>query len=288
MRTLHLRCGDDLRDRLSAAGWDGDYQSFVDPLWQGPAWVDGDHLGLLMRRARFVAAEYGADCADAYQRLSMEYAALENAHLYDRIVLWCEHDVYDQIALIRILHAFAHPDFHGRIFTIPADGVRHFGAMETAELAALHGTEEAVDAARIAAGSACWQAFSAFENPQALRDACQQTWPWPHLDAALARLQEEFPSPADGLARSERGVLQALTDGPRTLPDMMRVLHTIDPVFSISDLALLAVLRRMENTLLHRDGATWRLTQVGETTVAGTTRVSPTPRWIGGCSTRFS
>ncbi len=262
------------------------YQSFVDPLWHGPAWDDGDRAGLLMRRARFVAMEYETGCADVYKRLAAEYAALDNAHHYDRIVLWCEHDVYDQIALIRLLHAFVHPVFHGRIWAVPADGVQHFGAMDIPALAALRGAEECIDAARIAAGSACWQTFSTFEDPRALRDASAHPWPWPHLNAALMRLLEERPALPDHLARSERTALQVMADGANTLGGIMRASHVLDPVFSISDLALHAALRRMEDALVQNENDTWTMTQQGLSVLSGSPYAAAAPRWIGG--TRFS
>lgn len=49
MKTLHLRCGDNSRDKLPEAGWKGDYQACVDPLWHGPAWDDGDLKGCIAR-----------------------------------------------------------------------------------------------------------------------------------------------------------------------------------------------------------------------------------------------
>ena len=45
-RVLHVRCGDDIRDKLVEAGIPGDYLSFADPAWLGPppafnAWLAG-------------------------------------------------------------------------------------------------------------------------------------------------------------------------------------------------------------------------------------------------------
>ena len=51
MTTAHLRCGDDLRERLPAAGWEGDYLAFADPVCQGPVGEDG-LMAYLGRRAR--------------------------------------------------------------------------------------------------------------------------------------------------------------------------------------------------------------------------------------------
>jgi hypothetical protein len=33
---LHIRCGDDIRDKLVEAGIEGDYLSVADPAWLGP------------------------------------------------------------------------------------------------------------------------------------------------------------------------------------------------------------------------------------------------------------
>jgi hypothetical protein len=33
---LHIRCGDDIRDKLIEAGIEGDYLSVADPAWLGP------------------------------------------------------------------------------------------------------------------------------------------------------------------------------------------------------------------------------------------------------------
>ena len=43
---LHIRCGDDIRDKLAEAGVEGDFLSFADPAWLGPppafnAWLAG-------------------------------------------------------------------------------------------------------------------------------------------------------------------------------------------------------------------------------------------------------
>ena len=36
MSAAHVRCGDDLRGTLPAAGFDGEYLAYVDPICQGP------------------------------------------------------------------------------------------------------------------------------------------------------------------------------------------------------------------------------------------------------------
>ena len=101
LHTLHIRCGDDIRDRLVEAGIEGDYLSFADPAWLGPppasnAWIAG-RAALIAERTGLSRQKIRADLGDAYWRLARAPAD------YWRIVLWGEHDLYDQAALVRVL-----------------------------------------------------------------------------------------------------------------------------------------------------------------------------------------
>jgi hypothetical protein len=103
--TLHIRCGSDIRLKLRQAGFQGAFLEVSDPLCQGPVPRDGD---LLAARAGFLVAAFGMKPADATARLAAEYAALAHAaEQADRIVLWFEHDSYDQLLLARVLASLA-------------------------------------------------------------------------------------------------------------------------------------------------------------------------------------
>ncbi len=287
MSTLNVRCGDDLREKLPQAGWDGGYFAFVDPLWHGPAWDDGDVMGFISRRARFVAAEYGEDVAQVRTRLGAEYAGLLALKRHERVVLWFEHDLYDQIALARVLAACA--GMEGKLFAVPADGVRHFGAMDVATLAALRGSETAVSTAQIEAGAAAWEAVSRFDDPTGMEALRREKLPWPHMAAALTRLLQELPWRGDGLALSERVAVRGVAEGAADLSALMRAAHAADPVLHITDLALRATVRRLSDgpgkLIAGADGA-WRLSERGAAVLAGAERHRTPPRWVGGTAVR--
>src|SRR5919202_1574308 len=92
MRTLHIRCGSDIRGMLRASGIAGDFLEFSDPVCQGPVPSGLDEAALLEVRANFVAGAYGLTPEAARRKLAAEAAGLEAAHTCDRIVLWFEHD----------------------------------------------------------------------------------------------------------------------------------------------------------------------------------------------------
>ena len=73
-RTLHIRCGDDIRDKLIATGIEGDYLFFADPAWLGPppasnAWIAG-RAALIAERTGLPRQKIRADLGDAYWRLA--------------------------------------------------------------------------------------------------------------------------------------------------------------------------------------------------------------------------
>ena len=73
-RTLHIRCGNDIRDKLAEAGFQGHYLSFADPAWLGPppqfnAWVAG-RAALVAERTGLPRQKVRDEMGDAYWRLA--------------------------------------------------------------------------------------------------------------------------------------------------------------------------------------------------------------------------
>lgn len=56
LRTLHVRCGTDIRNSLRQAGFAGDFLEYSDPVCDGPV---PDLPDLIETRARFLSRAYG-------------------------------------------------------------------------------------------------------------------------------------------------------------------------------------------------------------------------------------
>lgn len=281
MATAHIRCGDDLRARLQAAGWDGPYLPLTDPVCVGPVDEPGlmDYLG---QRARFIALHAGVDAQAARLRLGQEYAALHGLVRHERVLLWFEHDWWDQAALMRVLSLLAaQPALEGRLFRMPADGVRPFVALGDAELGALQPV--AVLPAAIEAGAEAWDAFAA-ADPTALDALSRRALPWPHLATGLRRHLMDLPWREDGLALTERQVLHAVQAGATTPAAALAAQHAADATFPVTDLILRDIHRRLSQgpRALLTPTEPWRLTERAAAVLAGTTRHRPAPRFQGG------
>ncbi|MDI3306157.1 MAG: DUF1835 domain-containing protein [Acetobacteraceae bacterium] len=286
MSLLHLRCGDDLRDRLPRAGIEGAYLCFSDPVCQGPALDDGDLADWLALRARFVARHADADPATVRQRLGQEYAALQVLHRHDAVWLWFEHDLWDQAALLRVLSLLAgRRGMDGRLWLLPADGVRSFPDLSDAELAALRPVP--LTLLQMEQAAEAWAGFTA-PDPRALDALSRRPLALPFLGAALRRHLRDLPWTTDGLAETERLALRAIRDGATDEAMVLRALRAADPVFHVTDRIVAEVIDRLRTgprRLIAR-ATPLALTERGEAVLAGRERHRPPPRFLAGVTIR--
>ncbi|MEA2384301.1 MAG: hypothetical protein QOH72_4272 [Solirubrobacteraceae bacterium] len=209
---LHVTNGDSAVPGIEGTGVGGDVLPWRDVLHEGPLPADVDDDELRAVRARFLS-ESGWGAAEAIEagmrardeRLAAALAADEP------VVLWFEHDLYDQLQLIQVLSAV---NGAPHVEAILPD--RFLGAMDSGELAALWPGRAPVARDQAALARFAWEAVRAPEpgGIEALLNT--HTAALPHLAPALRRLLEELPAVGDGLGRTERQALQAIAAGART------------------------------------------------------------------------
>ena len=299
--TVHIRCGDDIRDKLKEAGFQGHYLTFADPQWLGPppqfnAWVAG--------RAELIASRTGLSRQEVRDEVGESYWKLARApKVYRRLVLWFEHDLYDQAALARILASFATRKQLPRIELIEIDrhpGVGRFiglGQLSPAQLLKLWPKRTRVTARQIALGKRVWVALTA-PTPEplmaAIKDGLRDL---PFMKGALMRHLQELPWTGDGLSLTEREALRSLAKGPLSVAGMFRAVQARDPQPFMGDLFFWSVVRDLleaPNPPIAVSAATarlgWpkrvlRLTATGKALLAGKLDWQSTPpldRWVGG------
>jgi len=213
-RTLHVRCGSDLQRPLRDAGFAGAFHEFCDPYCQGPV-RDLPRSALIAEHAAFLTRAYGRTHGAARQRLTSEYALFDRIDEYDEIVLWFEHDVYDQLILAYPLKELPRTPkaklMLGRVERVPA--VQTFfglGQLAPEVLRLLHAQRTPVAPAQRALGARVWSALTS-PSPEALyRLASAATEPLPPMGPALLRHLQELPSTRNGLSRTERHSLDLL------------------------------------------------------------------------------
>jgi hypothetical protein len=223
---LHVHSGDCAAANLKAAGTAGLMTVWTDLLMQGPLRPQIGLEAYRRERAAWLSASTGGarTPATCLQLLERQDQALTAWAEHDETVLWVDACLYDQAILVRLLTWFgAFPAALARLRLICVGeypGVTPFhglGQLPTAALAQLLPGRQAVTPAMVALAQQAWEAMTT-GDPQALVALARgSTPPLPHLQAALGRWLEHFPSTHNGLCRLQQEVLEALdTDAELT------------------------------------------------------------------------
>jgi len=189
-----------------------------DVLHDGPApAVDGDAWHEV--RAGWLTDTYTAAFAETRASLAAFDRTITQPGRHDEIVLWFEHDLFDQLLLIRTLDllAAAHHCPVSMICIGEFPGVDRFvglGQLNADQLASLHPRRTPVRREQYAVAGDAWRAFRA-DDPHPLHAVMVRLDDaLPFLKDAIHRLFEEYPSTTNGLSRSAHAILRALESGP--------------------------------------------------------------------------
>jgi hypothetical protein len=233
---VHICNGDTTADSLSLADLPGEIRVWADALDQGPVLPvsDEEHWKL---RGEFWKARGGAGSADqiaAYDR------GFDEAARAEELILWFEHDLFDQLALIRLLARLSRRGLPAQLTIVSID--RHpevpnflgLGQLRPEQLAELWPRRTTLSRDAIDEAISAWIAVTA-PDPRALPFLAKRIKAMPFLAGALERQLEEFPDPTSGMSRTERQVLAAVARGEATAAAVMKATHAIDPRYPITD-----------------------------------------------------
>lgn len=221
MSTLHITNGDSAADTLRLFV-DGDVIATADVLHEGPApavpldeWYDV--------RARFLADSFAPDARAVRARLRATDERIAGTN--GPVVLWFEHDLFDQLQLIRTLDLLRTHNPASRTGALPVSlicidrfpGVERFvglGQLTADQLRTLVGAEVPVTSAQFELATRAWTAFRAADPTGLAHLVRERTDALSFLGPALRRFLQEYPSVRNGLSRTADAVLRALAPAP--------------------------------------------------------------------------
>ena len=201
---LHITNGDSTGNTLRQTALGGAVLSWQDVLHEGPV-PALPRPELLRTRAHFLA-----DCGwGSRQALLSAFARrdrrlLEAIHEERQVVLWFEHDLYDQLQLLDVL-ALAHTeDAAPELIVIGSfPGKPSFaglGELTADELETLWPSRRRATPAALEAATSVWAALQEREPTTLAEWATRDISELPFLARALRRLLEELPAATDGLS----------------------------------------------------------------------------------------
>jgi hypothetical protein len=220
---LHITNGDSVLSTFRQVRFPGRYLAWKDALHDGPVPQTESLADLSDIRARALAG-FGWS---TYETLRADFAqrdrTLEDFRKFEEVVLWFEHDLYDQLQLIQLLDWFSRQEMGKiRLSIVQINshaGIKDFqglGQLSGSQLARLFPLRRTVLPEQLAIGADAWAAFRS-TTPEALVEFLQVNHPeMPFLHDALIRHCQEYPWTSDGLSRTQRQILQAVKAGAGT------------------------------------------------------------------------
>jgi hypothetical protein len=303
-RFLHVANGTCTTRVIEAAGIAGALSIWADPLYEGPVPAGLTDAELLDVRARFLGGPTEQP-VDPVDDLRQWRAVIERHESYDELILWFEHDLFDQLNLTQLLPWIrerlpaskpvslvcvgsfpGHPTFKG------------LGELTPDELAPLLETRQRVGDAQYSLAERAWHAFRQ-PTPEALDNLRRtDTAALPYLAAAVTRFLQEYPWTTDGLSRTERRLLKLANGVSISLATAFPRMHEGEDAYYVTDGSLASLaeeLSRASPPLLTRapgemaDGdmlqVSVTLTDAGRAVLAGEQDRIATcgiDRWLGG------
>ena len=314
MRVLHVANGTSTTGTIQAAGIPGTCSIWADPLYEGPVPAGLSDAELIDVRTRYLSgpssltwsAWSGNDPpVDPRNDLRAWRTAILNHDSYDELILWFEHDVFDQLNLVQLLAWIRERVPATKTVSLICIGsfpgraeFKGLGELTTVELASLLETRQPVSAPHYDLARRAWDAFRQPE-PSGLDDLRRgDTSAFPYLEAAITRFLQEYPWTGDGLSRTERRLLAVSKGDGIALWNAFPRMHDGERAYYVTDASVAALAEMLSRTsppLLTLDttsapeGGSLRgvvaLTDTGRSVLAGQLdriEVCGIDRWLGG------
>ncbi|MBD2870246.1 DUF1835 domain-containing protein [Paenibacillus arenilitoris] len=222
---LHIVNGDVVAEKLKAGGVPGDVLPWREIYSEGPVFLRPELPEHRAARGRYLEQALGIPVREWQLGSEAQERRLADFRRHGDVVLWFEHDLFDQAMLAYLLHWFAGQDLRGTRLHLLGIGeypgmalFRGLGELSAGQLAGLAGTWSEIGERQLQLGRKAWEAYAS-RTPQPLAALL------PKDTSALAFLHDafllhlrRFPSVHNGLGIVEQTTLELLQAGvDRTL-----------------------------------------------------------------------
>ena len=209
MPTLIITNGDNAADQLREAKIGDHVLPWRDVLHEGPV-PDADDDIFAKIRASYLAESALQTEAEIRAEFKQRMDVMRDHEAFDRVELWFEHDLYDQLQILQVLDMLSRLGRTHSVFLVQAP--TYLGIQGADKIGRFAELGLPVLDRMFAFASKAWHAYSAKE-PDAIDTIRKEAIPsFPFMGQALERALQELPGP-DGLSRSERQILYSLNRG---------------------------------------------------------------------------
>ncbi len=308
---LHIVNGDSIGEKLKESGIEGDILVWREVYTAGPVFLDMAEMHSRKARAAFMEQAFGVPGKEYVAMCEAQEKALRAAVQHDEIILWFEHDLFDQTMLSQLLHSLSCLDLDEtklnllNIDSFPEiPNFRGLGQLSAEQLLALEGSWYPLNREELMLGREIWERYASPELSDHI-PLCRRDWPkLPFMRQAMQAHLSRMPSVRTGLGTIEQTTLEAVADGIRNPIELFQHVGSRLPLLGLGDLEFWHRLKLMTNLpspILRMVGAAeyptyqraspgfrssdFALTELGRQALAGQwdgTSIHPTDIWLGG------
>ncbi len=242
MTCLLVTNGDSAADLFKTAEVDAVIVPWRDVLHEGPVPVTENETEFNQLRATYLADGEINTFEDVFSQLTERNKHLDTHNDYDRIELWFEHDLYDQLQLVQVLSLLHARKRHESVFLIQAP--TYLGTQTADNIMRFKELALPVSTSMMKRAASVWGAFRE-STPELLDDeASITTEGFLFLRQALVRTLQELPG-TEGLSRTERQILYSINRGvTKPGPLFARVLNMEEAAF-LGDWGFFSILSKL-------------------------------------------
>ncbi|OMD82530.1 RNA polymerase subunit sigma [Paenibacillus odorifer] len=249
---LHIVNGDVVGEKLRQGIVKGDVLVWREVYSHGPVFLDpadGDNRAV---RAQYLEQTMGIPQREFIANSERQEKILADFHKYEEVVLWFEHDLFDQTMLSYLLHWFSKQKMLTTKLSLLCIGeypgiklFRGLGQLSIEQMETLSGTWKLIGAKELEAGQALWEAYVS-PNPELLQQRLTtdtSALPFAH-DAFRAHLSR-FPSTTNGLGIVEQITLEMIHEGIKSPYELFKNVGDKLHILGMGDLQYWHILRKM-------------------------------------------
>ncbi len=209
---LNITNGDCAVEIMKKAGISGVFLPWRDILHDGPVPKELALEDLSKIRSKFIISKGWGLPEDIEQDFIDRDNALKSFGKYEKVILWFEHDLYDQLQILQILDWF-HLKGEKKVNLSIICTDKYLGYLSPDEIKALLQYQEPVTEKHLLLSSKAWAAFREKSPEPWFQLLIDDTSALPFLEGAIIRMLEEYPNCSNGLSRTAQQTLKIISEG---------------------------------------------------------------------------
>jgi len=284
---LNIINGDVAINIIKKSNIQGEFLAWNDFLHDGPVPENFSLEELSKVRANFLYHQGFGERKEIEKEFETRDKILINYLTYDKITLWFEHDLYDQLQLLQIL-AWFKKHLQGRIELTLISTETYWGDCSSDKINKLLRYEHNITKEHLTLASKAWNAFSKSTPEQWFNLLKRDNYILPFLKNSVHRMLEEYPNTKNGLSRSEHQVLLNISKEINTPNEIFKACQEYEMAQFMGDVLFWKIL---DNFIQYKvinskkNSRLFQLTSIGEKLLRGELNwisIMPMNRWIGG------